>query len=144
MALLGLVRLLGHWELGSFRQAVEYLWETGLPVRMWSMRTIDAVDHLWPSRAPVRIQSAEVYATASRNWRKPPCLPTSPRWNHPSWSPAVPPSTTSDASTFASGASFRRVAGFESEVLVLGALAPDGEISLLTVDAGAEPGQRVA
>ncbi len=40
--------------------------------------------------------------------------------------------------------SARRVAGFRSEVLVLGALAPDGEIPLLTVDAGAEPGQRVA
>ena len=37
----------------------------------------------------------------------------------------------------------RRVAGFRSEVLVLGALAPDGEIPLLSVDAGAEPGQRV-
>ncbi len=38
----------------------------------------------------------------------------------------------------------RLVAGFRSEVLVLGALAPDGHIPLLTVDAGAEPGQRVA
>lgn len=37
----------------------------------------------------------------------------------------------------------RRVAGFGSEVLVLGALAPDGHIPLLGVDAGAEPGQRV-
>jgi len=37
----------------------------------------------------------------------------------------------------------RRVAGFRSEVLVLGALAPDGEIPLLSVDAGAEPGQRI-
>jgi tRNA-binding protein len=38
----------------------------------------------------------------------------------------------------------RRVAGFSSEVLVLGALAPDGRIPLLGVDEGAEPGQRVA
>ena len=38
----------------------------------------------------------------------------------------------------------RRVAGFESEVLVLGALAPGGRIPLLAVDDGAEPGQRVA
>lgn len=38
----------------------------------------------------------------------------------------------------------RRVAGFKSEVLVLGALAPDGKIPLLGVDAGAKPGQRVA
>jgi len=37
----------------------------------------------------------------------------------------------------------RRVAGFRSEVLVLGALAADGQIPLLGVDAGAEPGQRV-
>ena len=32
------------------------------------------------------------------------------------------------------------VAGFRSEVLVLGALAPDGEVPLLGVDEGAEPG----
>ncbi len=38
----------------------------------------------------------------------------------------------------------RRVAGVESEVLVLGALAPGGRVPLLSVDAGAEPGQRVA
>ncbi len=37
----------------------------------------------------------------------------------------------------------RRVAGFRSEVLVLGALAPDGEIPLLGVDEGAAPGQRI-
>ena len=37
----------------------------------------------------------------------------------------------------------RRVADFRSEVLVLGALAPDGQIPLLGVDAGAEPGQRI-
>ena len=37
----------------------------------------------------------------------------------------------------------RRVAGFRSEVLVLGALAPDGAIPLLGVDGGAEPGQRI-
>lgn len=38
----------------------------------------------------------------------------------------------------------RRVAGFQSEVLVLGALASGGRIPLLSVDDGAEPGQRVA
>lgn len=37
----------------------------------------------------------------------------------------------------------RRVAGFLSEVLVLGALAPRGRVPLLSVDEGAEPGQRV-
>jgi tRNA-binding protein len=37
----------------------------------------------------------------------------------------------------------RRVAGFRSDVLVLGALASDGRIPLLSVDVGAEPGQRV-
>ena len=37
----------------------------------------------------------------------------------------------------------RRVAGFRSEVLVLGALAEDGEIPLLNVDEGARPGQRI-
>lgn len=37
----------------------------------------------------------------------------------------------------------RRVAGFVSEVLVLGALAPGGHVPLLGVDDGAEPGQRV-
>ena len=37
----------------------------------------------------------------------------------------------------------RRVAGFRSEVLVLGALAPGGEIPLLGVDDRAEPGQRI-
>lgn len=37
----------------------------------------------------------------------------------------------------------RRVAGFRSEVLVLGALAADGQIPLLGVDEGAEPGQRI-
>ncbi len=38
----------------------------------------------------------------------------------------------------------RRVAGFRSEVLVLGALAPAGGVALLSVDDGAGPGQRVA
>jgi tRNA-binding protein len=37
----------------------------------------------------------------------------------------------------------RRVAGFSSEVLVLGALTPDGHIPLLRVDVGARPGQRI-
>jgi len=37
----------------------------------------------------------------------------------------------------------RRVAGFHSEVLVLGALAPDGQIPLLGLDEGAAPGQRI-
>jgi tRNA-binding protein len=37
----------------------------------------------------------------------------------------------------------RRVAGLLSEVLVLGALGPDGEIPLLGVDPGAEPGMRI-
>ena len=37
----------------------------------------------------------------------------------------------------------RRVAGFRSEVLVLGAVADDGEVPLLSVDDRAEPGQRV-
>jgi tRNA-binding protein len=37
----------------------------------------------------------------------------------------------------------RRIAGFSSEVLVLGALPPDGRIPLLSVDAGASPGDPV-
>ena len=37
----------------------------------------------------------------------------------------------------------RRVAGFVSEVLVLGALPADGRIPLLGVDAGAQPGDPV-
>lgn len=37
----------------------------------------------------------------------------------------------------------RRVAGFRSDVLVLGALGPDGQVPLLGVDRGAEPGMRV-
>ena len=37
----------------------------------------------------------------------------------------------------------RRIAGFDSEVLVLGALPNDGRIPLLSVDAGAEPGDPV-
>jgi tRNA-binding protein len=37
----------------------------------------------------------------------------------------------------------RRVAGFRSEVLVLGALPADGRIPLLSVDQGAEPGDRI-
>lgn len=37
----------------------------------------------------------------------------------------------------------RRVAGFRSDVLVLGALGPDGRIPLLGVDEGAAPGMRV-
>ncbi len=37
----------------------------------------------------------------------------------------------------------RRVAGFVSEALVLGALGPGGDVPLLGVDAGAVPGQRV-
>lgn len=37
----------------------------------------------------------------------------------------------------------RRAAGFDSEALVLGALAPEGHVPLLGVDAGAQPGQRV-
>jgi tRNA-binding protein len=38
----------------------------------------------------------------------------------------------------------RRVAGFSSEVLVLGALPGDGRIPLLSVDEGAAPGDPVA
>ena len=37
----------------------------------------------------------------------------------------------------------KRIAGFASEVLVLGALAGDGRILLLSVDAGAQPGDPV-
>jgi tRNA-binding protein len=37
----------------------------------------------------------------------------------------------------------RRVAGFESEVLVLGALPGEGRIPLLGVDAGAQPGDPI-
>lgn len=37
----------------------------------------------------------------------------------------------------------RRVAGFRSEVLVLGALAAGGAIPLVGVDEGAQPGQRI-
>ena len=37
----------------------------------------------------------------------------------------------------------RNIAGFESQVLVLGALPADGSIPLLGVDEGAQPGDRV-
>ena len=37
----------------------------------------------------------------------------------------------------------RNIAGFESEVLVLGALPVDGSIPLLAVDSGAQPGDSV-
>jgi tRNA-binding protein len=37
----------------------------------------------------------------------------------------------------------RNIAGFESEVLVLGALPADGSIPLLGVDGGAQPGDSV-
>ena len=37
----------------------------------------------------------------------------------------------------------RRVAGFRSEVLVLGALAPDGGVPLISLDDGSEPGQQI-
>jgi tRNA-binding protein len=37
----------------------------------------------------------------------------------------------------------RRIAGFESEVLVLGALPVDGRIALLSVDDGALPGDPI-
>ncbi len=37
----------------------------------------------------------------------------------------------------------RRIAGFSSQVLVLGALPRDGRIPLLSVDDGASPGDRV-
>lgn len=37
----------------------------------------------------------------------------------------------------------RNIAGFESEVLVLGALPADGSIPLLRVDEGASPGDRI-
>jgi tRNA-binding protein len=37
----------------------------------------------------------------------------------------------------------RRIAGFESEVLVLGALPADGRIPLLSVDEGAAPGDAI-
>jgi tRNA-binding protein len=37
----------------------------------------------------------------------------------------------------------RRVAGYESEVLVLGALPADGRILLLAVDEGAQPGDPI-
>jgi tRNA-binding protein len=37
----------------------------------------------------------------------------------------------------------RRIAGFDSQVLVLGALPADGRIPLLGVDEGAEPGDPI-
>lgn len=37
----------------------------------------------------------------------------------------------------------RNIAGFESEVLVLGALPADGLIPLLSVDSGAQPGDSI-
>jgi tRNA-binding protein len=37
----------------------------------------------------------------------------------------------------------RRIAGFDSQVLVLGALPSDGRIPLLSVDEGAQPGDRI-
>jgi tRNA-binding protein len=37
----------------------------------------------------------------------------------------------------------RRIAGFSSEVLVLGAMAPDGDVFLLTPDPAAVEGQRI-
>ncbi len=37
----------------------------------------------------------------------------------------------------------RRIAGFESEVLVLGAMGSDGEVDLLTPDPPAAPGLRI-
>jgi tRNA-binding protein len=37
----------------------------------------------------------------------------------------------------------RNIAGFQSEVLVLGALPPDGSIPLLGVDSGASPGDPI-
>jgi tRNA-binding protein len=37
----------------------------------------------------------------------------------------------------------RRVAGFRSEVLVLGAVPPNGQIPLLSVDEGAQPGDPI-
>jgi len=37
----------------------------------------------------------------------------------------------------------RRIAGFESQVLVLGALPTDGRIPLLSVDEGASPGDPI-
>ena len=37
----------------------------------------------------------------------------------------------------------RRVAGWRSDVLVLGALPEDGRIPLLSVDVGARPGDRI-
>lgn len=37
----------------------------------------------------------------------------------------------------------RRIAGFESQVLVLGALPEDGRIPLLSVDEGAQPGDPI-
>ena len=38
----------------------------------------------------------------------------------------------------------RRIAGFVSDVLVLGAVPADGSIPLLSVDEGASPGDPVA
>jgi tRNA-binding protein len=38
----------------------------------------------------------------------------------------------------------RRIAGFASEVLVLGAVAPGGAVHLLEPDEGSEVGQRIA
>lgn len=38
----------------------------------------------------------------------------------------------------------RRIAGFASEVLVLGAVGPGGQVHLLAPGDGAEPGQRIA
>jgi len=38
----------------------------------------------------------------------------------------------------------RRIAGFESEFLLLGAVQPDGSVVLLDVDPSAEPGSLIA
>lgn len=38
----------------------------------------------------------------------------------------------------------RRIAGFRSEVLVLGAMGPGGAVHLLVPDEGSQPGQRIA
>ena len=37
----------------------------------------------------------------------------------------------------------RRIAGFSSQVLVLGAMGDDGEVYLLEPNPAAEPGQRI-
>ena len=196
MALLGLVRLLGHWGLGSFEQAIGIFRRPACRCGLVDA-VRGAVDHLWSPRTQTCIGVGRIIRDDSPNHedttvpthepasgirflkpgsatvddferldlrvgrvleaellegaRKPAYKlridfgPGGLRQSSAQLTGTYPDPTHLIGRLVVAVVNFapRRVAGFQSEVLVLGAIAPEGQIPLLGVDPRAEPGQRI-